>query len=84
MTITCTKRNVTPEAMNGGPIAVVKDGDIIKIDIPNRRLDLEIEPEELQRRLSLWSPPKSKAEKGILATYSKTVKATSKGATYLL
>jgi dihydroxy-acid dehydratase len=76
--------HVAPEAMNGGPIAVVKDEDIIKIDIPNRRLDLEIEQEELQRRLSLWSPPKSKAEKGILATYSKTVKATSKGATYLL
>ena len=76
--------HVAPEAMNGGPIAIVKDGDVIKIDIPNRRLDLEIEQEELLRRLSLWSPPKPKVEKGILATYSKTVKATSKGATYLL
>ncbi|MGQ9720522.1 MAG: dihydroxy-acid dehydratase domain-containing protein, partial [Candidatus Jordarchaeum sp.] len=56
--------HVDPEAMNGGPIAVVKDGDIISIDIPNRRLDLKIPEKELQERLKKWKPqsPRSRKE----------------------
>jgi dihydroxy-acid dehydratase len=75
--------HVTPEAMNRGPIAAIKDGDTISIDIPNRRLDLKIPKEELERRLMLWKPPEPKAKKGILGAYSKTVKPTSEGATFL-
>ncbi|MDH5636806.1 MAG: dihydroxy-acid dehydratase, partial [Candidatus Bathyarchaeota archaeon] len=71
--------HVTPEAMNGGPIAVVKDGDIISIDIPNRRVDLKISEEELRERLKRWSPPEPKVKKGILAAYSNIVKPTSRG-----
>jgi len=75
--------HVTPEAVNGGPIAVVKDGDIILIDIPNRRLDLKIPEEKLQERLKQWKSPEPKVKKGILAAYSKIVKPTSKGAGFL-
>jgi len=76
--------HVTPEAMDRGPIAVVKDGDIISIDIPSRRLDLKISREEIEERLEQWTPPKQRVEKGILAAYSKIVKSTSKGAGFLL
>jgi len=75
--------HVTPEAMNGGPIAAVKDGDIISIDIPNRRLDLKIPKEKLQERIKKWKPPEPKVKKGILAAYSKIVKPTSEGAGFL-
>jgi len=75
--------HVTPEAMSRGPIAAIKDGDIISIDIPNRRLDLKIAEEELGRRLMLWKPPEPKTKKGILGVYSRTVKSTSEGATFL-
>jgi dihydroxy-acid dehydratase len=75
--------HVTPEAMNGGPIAAVKDGDIILIDIPNRRVDLKIPEEKLRGRLKQWRVPEPKVKKGILAAYSKIVKPTSRGAGFL-
>jgi dihydroxy-acid dehydratase len=75
--------HVSPEAMSGGPIAVVRDGDIISLDIPNRRLDLKVSAEELRDRLKRWKPPRQKAERGILAVYSKMVGSTSKGAVFL-
>ena len=75
--------HVTPEAMSGGPIAVVREGDIISIDIPNRRVDLKIPKEELRERLRRWRPPEPKVKKGVLAAYSKIVKPTSKGAGFL-
>jgi dihydroxy-acid dehydratase len=75
--------HVTPEAMNGGPIAAVKDGDTISIDIPNRRVDLKIPEEKLRERLKKWRPPEPKVKKGILAAYSKIVKPTSRGAGFL-
>jgi len=76
--------HVTPEAANGGPIAVVKDGDTILIDIPNRKLDLKISEETLQERLKQWKTPEPKVNKGVLAAYLKVVKPTSKGAVFLL
>ncbi len=76
--------HVTPEAMNGGPIAVVNDGDTILIDITNHRLDLKIPEERLRERLEQWKPPKPKAKKGILAAYSKLVRPTAEGAGFLL
>jgi len=75
--------HVTPEAMNGGPIAVIMDGDVISIDIPSRRVDLKIPEEELRERLKRWRPPEPKVKKGILAAYSKIVKPTSRGAGFL-
>jgi dihydroxy-acid dehydratase len=75
--------HVAPEAMSRGPIAVVKDGDVVSIDIPNRRLDLKIPEEELQRRLMMWKPPEPKAKRGILGAYSRSVKPTPEGATFL-
>ncbi len=76
--------HVTPEAMNGGPIAVVNDGDIISIDIEDHSLDLKIPEERLRERLEQWRPPEPKVKKGILAAYSKLVRPTAKGAGFLL
>ncbi len=75
--------HVTPEAMDGGPIAIVRDGDIISIDIPNRKIDLNISEKELEKRLKRWKPPEPKAKRGILAAYSNAVKSTFKGAAFL-
>jgi dihydroxy-acid dehydratase len=75
--------HVSPEAMNGGPIALVREGDVVSIDVPNRRLDLKVSAEELQDRLKRWKPPKPKVERGILAVYSKMVASTNKGAVFL-
>ena len=72
--------HVSPEAMEGGPIAVVEDGDKIVIDIPNRRLDLQIPESEMKERLSKWSPPEPKIKTGYLARYSKLVTSANTGA----
>lgn len=72
--------HVSPEAQQGGPIAVVKDGDRVLIDIPSRKLDILITEEELNRRLRRWKPPKSKVDKGYLVRYSRMVKSADKGA----
>lgn len=71
--------HVSPEAISNGPIAVVEDGDIIKIDIPNRKLELLLEEEEIQRRLRKVEHPK-KQLKGWLARYSKLASSADKGA----
>ncbi|MBI5665628.1 MAG: dihydroxy-acid dehydratase [Nitrospirae bacterium] len=72
--------HVSPEAMEGGPIAVVRDGDIISIDIPKRRLDLLVSEEEIQKRFKTHKALKPKITKGWLARYSKLVTSASTGA----
>jgi len=75
--------HVSPEAIEGGPIAIVKNGDIILIDIPNRRLDVLISNEEIRSRLKQWKPPEIKLprlSKGYLKLYSKLVKSADTGA----
>ena len=72
--------HVAPEASKGGPIAAVETGDIVTMDIPSRRLDVDITPEELKARLSQWIVPTAKYTSGVLAKYSKTVSSASKGA----
>jgi len=72
--------HVSPEAAEGGPIAVVQDGDTIIIDIPNRRLDIDISPEELEKRLDNWVCPEPKIKEGYLKIYSKLVKSAHYGA----
>jgi dihydroxy-acid dehydratase len=76
----CAVAHITPEAADGGPLAVVKDGDIIEIDIPNQKLNINISPEELKTRLDSWKLPKKRVEKGYLAIYAKIAKSADKGA----
>jgi dihydroxy-acid dehydratase len=72
--------HVSPEAMVGGPIAVVRDGDPILIDIPNRRLDIKISEGELEKRLSAWKPPRPRIEKGFMGMYARNVGPAEEGA----
>ncbi|HHY97314.1 MAG TPA: dihydroxy-acid dehydratase [Firmicutes bacterium] len=72
--------HVSPEAAVGGPIAAVRDGDEIVIDIPGRRLELMVSNDEIERRLSEWKPPAPKVRDGYLARYSISVESGSKGA----
>ncbi len=64
--------HVAPEAFDGGPIAVLKNGDVITIDIPNRILKVELSDKELKERLAAWKPRPPKISKGILSRYKPT------------
>jgi dihydroxy-acid dehydratase len=72
--------HVSPEAMEGGPIAIVQDGDKITIDIPRRKLHLDLSDGEIKKRLSHWKPPAPKIKTGWLARYSRNVTSASTGA----
>ena len=72
--------HVAPEAVDGGPIAFIKDGDLIRIDITNRKLDLLVDPAELEKRKIGWKPLPHKYSRGVLHKYSKLVGSASKGA----
>lgn len=71
--------HVSPEAAEGGPIALVEEGDIIEIDIPARKLELMVSQEELEKRRKKWKPPQKKL-KGVLKKYFKLVKSGAYGA----
>ena len=73
--------HISPEAAEGGPIAIVQDGDQIDIDIPGKRLNLLLSDEALKKRLSLWKPPK-KELKGYLKRYARLVQSAHTGATF--
>jgi dihydroxy-acid dehydratase len=73
--------HISPEAAEGGPIAAVKNGDQIEIDIPGKKLNLLISNEELEKRLSMWKPPK-KELKGYLKRYARLVTSANTGATF--
>jgi len=72
--------HIAPEAVDGGPIAFIKDGDRIRINISTRKLDLLVEPAELEARKAGWKPLPHKYTRGVLAKYSKLVGSASKGA----
>ena len=72
--------HVSPEAMVGGPLAMVEDGDEIVLDIPNRKLDINIAKELLAKRKAKWTPPKPKITQGMLARYARCVTSADKGA----
>ncbi|MEM3665495.1 MAG: dihydroxy-acid dehydratase [Candidatus Bathyarchaeia archaeon] len=74
--------HVSPEAAEGGPIAAIKNGDIICIDIPNRILNVELTEEEIKDRLKSWKPKKPKIQKGYLRRYSMLVKSAETGGTF--
>lgn len=72
--------HVSPEAAVGGPIALVKEGDRILIDIPNNKLELLVSEEELAARKAAWQPREPKVTTGYLARYAKMVTSGNRGA----
>lgn len=72
--------HVSPEAMEGGPIAIVRDGDIININIPEGKLDVELSQQEIDERLSSWKAPEPRIKTGYLGRYARMVSSASKGA----
>lgn len=72
--------HISPEAMEGGPIALVHDGDLITVDVPNRKLELHVSDEELAKRKSLWTPPEPKVKTGYLSRYARLVTSANTGA----
>jgi dihydroxy-acid dehydratase len=73
--------HITPEAADGGPIAALKNGDTILIDIKKRRLDVEISAAELKRRLKAVKRPKPRYTSGVMVKYARLVSSASEGAT---
>ncbi|MEU4293717.1 dihydroxy-acid dehydratase [Kribbella sp. NPDC026596] len=72
--------HVAPEAVDGGPIAFVRDGDRITLDVKNRTLDLHVTEEELERRKQGWTPKAPAITKGVLGKYTRLVRSASEGA----
>ena len=76
----CFVGHISPEAAEGGPLAIVQNGDEITIDIPNRRLHLDVPDQVIQDRLSGWTRPAPKFTRGYLALYSRLAESADKGA----
>ena len=72
--------HVAPEATDGGPIAFVRDGDPIRLDLTTRTLDLLVDDEELARRAEGWAPPAPRYTTGVLGKYAKLVGSAAQGA----
>ena len=72
--------HVSPEAAHGGPIAAVRDNDMIVFDLPARRLDVELAADELERRLATWARPAPRYANGVFAKYARLVSSASTGA----
>jgi dihydroxy-acid dehydratase len=72
--------HVVPEAVNGGPIAAVRDGDEVTIDVDNRRMDVALTDEEIAERAAAWTPPPNPDATGVLAKYAALVQSASEGA----
>jgi dihydroxy-acid dehydratase len=72
--------HVSPEAPRRGPIAAVRDGDTIVLDVERRRLDLELPEREIAERIDRWHPPPPRYTKGVMAKYARSVSSASEGA----
>jgi dihydroxy-acid dehydratase len=72
--------HVAPEAYRGGPIALVRDGDTITIDVERRRLDVGVDAAELERRRADWRQPEPRYKSGVFAKYAAMVGSASEGA----
>jgi dihydroxy-acid dehydratase len=72
--------HIVPEAADRGPIAAVRNGDIINIDVKKRRLDLEVPAAEMKKRLGKWKAPRPRFTTGVFAKYAATVSDASVGA----
>ncbi len=76
----CFVGHISPEAAEGGPLAIVRDGDPITVDIPNRRLHLHLSDEEITARLAAWQRPAPRFTKGYLSLYARLAESADKGA----
>jgi dihydroxy-acid dehydratase len=76
----CFVGHISPEAAEGGPIAIVRDGDTITINIPERSLHLHVSDKEIEERLSQWQRPAPKIKRGYLALYARLAESADKGA----
>ena len=76
----CAVAHISPEAATGGPLALVENGDLIEIDIPNARLDLHVDEDVMKQRQARWQAPEQKIRKGYLSIYSKMADSTARGA----
>src|SRR4029079_17431531 len=72
--------HIAPEAVHGGPIAAVRDGDTITIDVTNRRIDVNLSGDEIAERLRGYEPPAPTYKNGVLGKYAKLVASASEGA----
>jgi dihydroxy-acid dehydratase len=72
--------HVAPEAIRGGPIAAVQDGDMITLDIDARRLDVDLPEDEIARRVEAYEPPEPRYKRGVMAKYAASVSSASQGA----
>jgi dihydroxy-acid dehydratase len=72
--------HVAPEAFRGGPIALLRDGDTVVVDVEARRLDVEVDEAELERRHEQWRQPEARYTTGVFAKYAATVGSASTGA----
>jgi dihydroxy-acid dehydratase len=72
--------HVAPEAVDGGPIALIRDGDLVRIDIPQRSLDLLVDEAELETRRATFEPLPPRYTRGVLAKYARLVGSASRGA----
>ena len=76
----CFVGHISPEAAEGGPIAIVQNGDKISIDVINRTLHLHVSDDEIERRFKNWKKPRPKVNQGYLNTYSKLASSADQGA----
>jgi len=72
--------HIVPEAADRGPIAAIKSGDMVNIDVKKRRLDMEVPAAEIKKRLAKWKAPKPRYTTGVFAKYAKNVAHASVGA----
>src|SRR5699024_12803591 len=72
--------HISPESTIGGTLALVENGDMIELDVPNRTLNMEVSDQELARRRAEWSPPKPRAERGYVKIYLYHVEQSDTGA----
>lgn len=72
--------HIAPEAAVGGPIAALREGDMVVFDIAARRLDVELSDEELRGRLRSWTPPSPRYTSGVMAKYARSVSSAAEGA----
>jgi dihydroxy-acid dehydratase len=76
----CFVGHISPEASEGGPLAIVKDGDRITIDVTKGELTLQVPDGEITERLARWQPPEPRFTKGYLALYSRLASSAAEGA----
>jgi dihydroxy-acid dehydratase len=76
----CAVTQVAPEAAAGGPLAIVREGDVIEIDMQEGRLDLDVAGDEVARRLAAWAPPPQTVRHGWLSVYSRLAESAGRGA----